>query len=185
MKYLIPMEKAIHTDKLSYTVKELIPLVNRLIRKGLVIKVFGLPYEPFSETLAVTDVRITRQNFFQTTSNIVLDGVVSVSKMKIRTLTGYSPLFYRLVDKEGKVRYECLYRESNLSRIMIRDLDNVCQGMIFRSAETTGLIVDLRDSEGDKKEIDVLDIPSNILTTVVVDPSDCDLLYQVEDLVTP
>ena len=129
MKYLIPMEKAIHTDKPSYTIRELIPLVNRLIVKGLVIKVFGLPYEPFSETLAVTDVRITRQNFFQTTSNIVL-GVVSVSKMKMRTLTGYSPLFNRLVDKEGKVKYECLYRESNLSRVMIRDLDNACQGMI-------------------------------------------------------
>ena len=184
MKYLIPMEKAIHTDKPSYTIRELIPLVNRLIVKGLVIKVFGLPYEPFSETLAVTDVRITRQNFFQTTSNIVL-GVVSVSKMKMRTLTGYSPLFNRLVDKEGKVKYECLYRESNLSRVMIRDLDNACQGMIFRSPEATGLIVDLRDSEDNKKEIDVLDIPSNILTTVVVNPSDCDSLYQIEDLVTP
>lgn len=185
MKYLIPMEKAIHTDKPSYTIRELIPLVNHLIEKGLVIKVFGLPYEPFAETLAVTDIRVTRQNFFQTASNIVLDGVVSVSKMKIRTLTGYSPLFYRLVDKEGKVRYECLYRESNLSRVMIRDMDNACQGMIFRSAEATGLIVDLRDSEGDKKEIDVLDIPSNIIKTVVVNPSDCDSLYQVEDLVTP
>lgn len=179
------MEKAICTDRPSYTIRELIPLVNNLIKKGLVIKVFGLPYEPFSETLAVTDERVTRQNFFQTASNIVLDGVVSVSKMKIRTLTGYSPLFHRLVDKEGKVRYECLYKESNLSRIMIRDLDNACQGMIFRSAEATGLIVDLRDSEGDKKEIDVLDILSNIITTVVVNPSDCDLLYQVEDLVTP
>lgn len=179
------MEKAIHTDKPSYTVRELIPLVNSLIKKGLVIKVFGLPYEPFSETLAVTDIRVTRQNFFQTASNIVLDGVVSVSKMKIRTLTGYSPLFYRLVDKEGKVKYECLYRESNLSRVMIRDMDNACQGMIFRSAEATGLIVDLRDSEGDKKEIDVLDIPSNIIKTVVVNPSDCDSLYQIEDLVTP
>lgn len=179
------MEKAIRTDKLSYTIKELIPLVNRLIEKGLIIKVFGLPYEPFSETLAVTDEKVTRQNFFQTASNIVLDGVVSVSKMKIRTLTGYSPLFYRLVDKEGKVRYECLYRESNLSRVMIRDMDDACQGMIFRSAGATGLIVDIRDSEGDKKEIDVLDILSNILKTVVVDPIDCDLLYQVEDLVTP
>lgn len=179
------MEKAICTDRPSYTIRELIPLVNRLIKNGLVIKVFGLPYEPFSETLAITDVRITRQNSFQTTSNIVLDGVVSVSKMKIRTLTGYSPLFHRLVDNEGKVRYECLYDESNLSRVMVRDLDNACQGMIFRSAEATGLIVDLRDSEGDKKEIDVLDIPSNILRTVVVNPSDCDLLYQVEDLVTP
>lgn len=179
------MEKAIHTDKPSYTVRELIPLVNSLIKKGLVIKVFGLPYEPFSETLAVTDIRITRQNFFQTASNIVLDGVVSVSKMKIRTLTGYSPLFYRLVDKEGKVRYECLYEESNLSRVMIRDMDNACQGMIFRSAEATGLMVDLRDSEGDKKEIDVLDIPSNIIKTMVVNPSDCDSLYQIEDLVTP
>lgn len=185
MKYLIPMEKAIHTDKPSYTIRELIPLVNRLIVKGLVIKVFGLPYEPFSETLAITDVRITRQNFFQTTSNIVLDGVVSVSKMKIRTLTGYSPLFHRIVDKEGKVRYECLYEESNVSRIIIRDMDDACQGMIFRSAEATGLIVDLRDSEEGKKEIDVLDIPSNILKTVVVNPSDCNLLYQVEDLVTP
>lgn len=185
MKYLIPMEKAIHTDKPSYTIRELIPLVNHLIKKGLVIKVFGLPYEPFSETLAVTDERVTRQNFFQTASNIVLDGVVSVSKMKIRTLTGYSPLFYRLVDKEGKVRYECLYRESNLSRVMIRDLNDACQGMIFRSAKAIGLIVDLRDSEGDKKEIDVLDIPSNIIRTMVVNPSDCDLLYQVEDLVTP
>lgn len=179
------MEKAICTDNQSYTIRELIPLVNRLIEKGLVIKVFGLPYEPFSETLAVTDIRITRQNFFQTASNIVLDGVVSVSKMRIRTLTGYSPLFYRLVDKEGKVRYECLYRESNLSRVMIRDLNDACQGMIFRSAEATGLIVDLRDSEGDKKEIDVLDIPSNIIKTMVVNPSDCDSLYQVEDLVTP
>lgn len=179
------MEKAIHTDKPSYTVRELIPLVNSLIKKGLVIKVFRLPYEPFSETLAVTDIRVTRQNFFQTASNIVLDGVVSVSKMKIRTLTGYSPLFHRLVDKEGKVRYECLYRESNLSRVIIRDLNDACQGMIFRSAEATGLIVDLRDSEGDKKEIDVLDIPSNIIKTVVVNPSDCDSLYQVEDLVTP
>lgn len=182
---MIPMEKAIHTDRPSYTIRELIPLVNRLIVKGLVIKVFGLPYEPFSETLAITDIRVTRQNFFQTASNIVLDGVVSVSKMKIRTLTGYSPLFHRLVDKEGKVRYECLYRESNLSRVMIRDMDNACQGMIFRSAEATGLIVDLRDSEGDKKEIDVLDIPSNIIKTIVVNPSDCDSLYQVEDLVTP
>lgn len=179
------MEKAIHTDRPSYTIRELIPLVNSLIKKGLVIKVFGLPYEPFSETLAVTDIRITRQNFFQTASNIVLDGVVSVSKMKIRTLTGYSPLFHRLVDKEGKVKYECLYKESNLSRVMIRDLNDACQGMIFRSAEATGLMVDLRDSEGDKKEIDVLDIPSNIIKTVVVNPSDCDSLYQVEDLVTP
>ena len=179
------MEKAIHTDKPSYTIRELIPLVNRLIEKGLVIKVFGLPYEPFSETLAVTDIRVTRQNFFQTASNVVLDGVVSVSKMKIRTLTGYSPLFHRLVDKEGKVRYECLYNESTLSRIMIRDLDDACQGMIFRSAEATGLIVDLRDSEDNKKEIDVLDILSNIVTTVVVNPSDLDSLYQVEDLVTP
>jgi hypothetical protein len=179
------MEKAIHTDRPSYTIRELIPLVNRLIVKGLVIKVFGLPYEPFSETLAITDVRIIRQNFFQTTSNIVLDGVVSVSKMKMRTLTGYSPLFNRLVDKEGKVKYECLYRESNLSRVMIRDLDNACQGMIFRSAKATGLIVDLRNSEDNKKEIDVLDIPSNIVTTVVVNPSDCDSLYQIEDLVTP
>lgn len=179
------MEKAIHTDKPSYTIRELIPLVNSLIKKGLVIKVFGLPYEPFSETLAVTDIRVTRQNFFQTASNIVLDGVVSVSKMKMRTLTGYSPLFYRLVDKEGKVKYECLYRESNLSRVMIRDLNDACQGMIFRSAEVTGLIVDLRDSEGDKKEIDVLDIPSNIIKTIVVNPSDCDSLYQIEDLVTP
>lgn len=179
------MEKAIRTDKPSYTIRELIPLVNSLIKKGLVIKVFGLPYEPFSETLAVTDVRITRQNFFQTASNIVLDGVVSVSKMKIRTLTGYSPLFHRLVDKEGKVRYECLYEESNLSRVMTRDMNDACQGMIFRSAEATGLIVDLRDSEGDKKEIDVLDIPSNIIKTVVVNPSDCDSLYQIEDLVTP
>lgn len=185
MKYLTPMEKATCIDKPSYTIRELIPLVNHLIEKGLVIKVFGLPYEPFSETLAVTDIRVTRQNFFQTASNIVLDGVVSVSKMKIRTLTGYSPLFHRLVDKEGKVRYECLYHESNLSRIMIRDLDNACQGMIFRSAEATGLIVDIRDSEGDKKEIDVLDILSNILKTVVVDPIDCDLHYQIEDLVTP
>lgn len=185
MKYQIPMEKAIHTDKPSYTIRELIPLVNSLIKKGFVIKVFGLPYEPFSETLAVTDIRVTRQNFFQTASNIVLDGVVSVSKMKIRTLTGYSPLFYRLVDKEGKVKYECLYEESNLSRVMIRDLNDACQGMIFRSAEATGLIVDLRDSEGDKKEIDVLDIPSNIIRTMVVNPSDCDSLYQVEDLVTP
>lgn len=185
MKYPIPMEKAIHTDKPSYTVRELIPLVNHLIEKGLVIKVFGLPYEPFSETLAVTDIRVTRQNFFQTASNIVLDGVVSVSKMKIRTLTGYSPLFYRLVDKEDKVRYECLYEESNLSRVIIRDMNDACQGMIFRSAEATGLIVDLRDSEGDKKEIDVLDIPSNIIKTMVVNPSDCDSLYQVEDLVTP
>lgn len=185
MKYLIPMGKAICTDKPSYTIRELIPLVNHLIEKGLVIKVFGLPYEPFSETLAVTDERVTRQNFFQTASNIVLDGVVSVSKMKIRTLTGYSPLFHRLVDKEGKVRYECLYNESNLSRVMVRDLDNVCQGMIFRSAEATGLIVDLRDSEDGKKEIDVLDIPSNILRVVEVNPSDCNLLYQVEDLVTP
>ena len=64
-------------------------------------------------------------------------------------------------------------------------MDDACQGMILRSAEATGLIVDLRDSEGDKKEIDVLDIPSNILKTVVVNPSDCNLLYQVEDLVTP
>ena len=185
MKYLIPMEKAIHIDKPSYTIRELIPLVNSLIKKGLVIKVFGLPYEPFSETLAVTDIRVTRQNFFQTASNVVLDGVVSVSKMKIRTLTGHSPLFHRLVDEEGKVKYECLYNESTLSRIMIRDLDDACQGMIFRSAEATGLIVDLRDSEDGKKEIDVLDIPSNILKTVVVNPSDLDLLYQVEDLVTP
>lgn len=57
--------------------------------------------------------------------------------------------------------------------------------MIFRSAEATGLMVDLRDSEDGKKEIDVLDIPSNIVKTMVVNPSDCDSLYQVEDLVTP
>lgn len=108
-------------------VTDILEIVNDLIEKGKKIKVFGLPYPPYQEDIVFTDEKVTRRGYICTDRGLTLDISGVATKLKIHTITGWSPLFkYK---KNGI--YELLISDDDRFIILDVDGDDICPGMLL------------------------------------------------------
>lgn len=120
-------------------VTDILGIVNDLIKEGKKIKVFGLPFPPYMEDIVFTDEKVTRRGYICTDSDLVLDIYGVATKLKIHTITGWSPIFKY---KSNGV-YEFLISDDNRFVVLDVDGEDICPGMLLarRSYTCSGLYI--------------------------------------------
>ena len=108
-------------------VTDILGIVNDLIQGGKKIKVFGLPFPPYKEDIVFTDEKVTRGGYICTDSGLTLDISGVATKLKIHTITGWSPIFKY---KSNGV-YEFLISDDNRFILLEVDGDDICPGMLL------------------------------------------------------
>lgn len=108
-------------------VTDILGIVNDLIQGGKKIKVFGLPFPPYKEDIVFTDEKVTRRGYICTDSGLTLDISGVATKLKIHTITGWSPIFKY---KSNGV-YESLISDDNRFVVLDVDGEDICPGMLL------------------------------------------------------
>lgn len=108
-------------------VTDILGIVNDLIQGGKKIKVFRLPYPPYQEDIVFTDEKVTRRGYICTGSGLTLDISGIATKLKIHTITGWSPIFKY---KSNGV-YEFLISDDNRFVVLDVDGEDICPGMLL------------------------------------------------------
>lgn len=149
-------------------VTDILGIVNDLIKEGKKIKVFGLPFPPYKEDIVFTDEKVTRKNYICTDSGLVLDIYGVATKLKIHTITGWSPIFRR----KQKGMYEFLISDDNRFVVLDVDGEDICPGMLLVRGSYTcsglyvfneGMISKVENviNENDGKEVRKISIIDN------------------------
>lgn len=132
--------------------REVVGIINDLILKGKKIRVFGLPYPPYKEDIVFTDTRVVHKHYLKTDTGIALDVLGVATKLKIHTLTGWSPIFEK---GNGSGIYKLLLSDDNRFVTLKVDDESICPGMLLaRMSYKNGMPV--MNNEGVISEIEDL-----------------------------